>query len=91
MAKKRSWFRNLLTPRQKDAKFRDELKVGTKLTKDGEYKVDNNGRALGLTAEEAAWRAGYIQRGRDNAKLSPSLSIKRKPLNMRQSLLLASR
>ena len=70
MAKKKgSWFKNFLTPRQKDAKFRDELKAGTRLTKDGEYKVDKNGIALGLTSEEAAWRAGYIQRGRDNAKL----------------------
>ena len=65
----RKWFRKILIPRQKDAKFRDEIASGTKLTAERDIKVDKNGIALGLTAEEAAWRSGYIQRGRDNAKL----------------------
>lgn len=65
----RKWFRRILSPRQKDAKFRDEITAGTKLTAGRDIKVDKNGIALGLTPEEAAWRKGYIQRGRDNAKL----------------------
>ncbi len=65
----RKWFRKILTPRQKDAKFRDEIISGTKLTEDRAIKVDKNGIPLGLTSEQVAWRKGYIQRGRDNAKL----------------------
>lgn len=81
----RKWFRKILTPRQKDAKFRDEIIAGTKLTADRVTKVDKNGIALGLTPEQAAWRKGYIQRGRDNAKLYEYMKKKGAPAKPKKS------
>lgn len=58
----------LLTPDQKGAKAAVELKKGVKLTNFGQVKYKDNGEPMKLTKVERAYRAGYLDSRKDNAK-----------------------
>lgn len=57
----------LLNPAEKGAKAAAELKVGVKLTNDGQVKRDKYGNAIPLTDTEKAWRSGVLSARRDSA------------------------
>lgn len=57
----------LLNPAEKGRKFADELATNMHFTNDGEYKPDKNGE-IGLTDTQRAYRAGYLDSRKDNAK-----------------------
>ncbi|MDE6597291.1 MAG: hypothetical protein K2K60_01465 [Clostridia bacterium] len=58
----------LLTPSGKATKYAGELAMGVKVTNNGEFKVDNNGNEIALGCCERAYRAGYLDCQKDNAK-----------------------
>ena len=57
----------LLNPSEKAGKFANELKTGIRKTNNGEYKADKNGD-VGLSVQGRAYRAGYLDARKDNAK-----------------------
>ena len=60
----------LLNPSAKAAKYAKELKTGERFTNSGEQKKDENGNALKLTKkEQRAYRSGYLDAQKDNAKV----------------------
>lgn len=59
----------LLNPNEKARKFADELGNGSKQTNDGHIKFDKFGSPLKLTEKERAYRAGYLESRKDNAKV----------------------
>ncbi len=58
----------LLNPQEKRAKAFAELKSGVKRTNSGAYKLDDKKKAMRLTAEERAYRSGYIAAQNDSAR-----------------------
>ena len=58
----------LLNPSGKSAKYAAEIKRGVRYTNDGKVKRDDKGNAQKLTAKQRAYRAGYLDRGKDSAK-----------------------
>jgi len=52
----------LLNPAEKGKKYASELKNKKRFTNDGEVKADS------LTNSQAAYRIGYLQARKDNAK-----------------------
>lgn len=58
----------LLTPSGKATKYAGELAMGVKVTNDGTFKTDGNGKEIELDCCERAYRAGYLDAQRDNAK-----------------------
>ena len=58
----------LLTPSERGRKFADELGNGVKQTNNGLLKTDVLGKPVKLTEKERAYRAGYIDARKDNAK-----------------------
>lgn len=64
--------RTLLTPAGRGAKFAEELRQGKQLTNDGVVKKHLTGKRKGkekqLTAEQRAFRAGYLESRKDSAK-----------------------
>lgn len=58
----------LLTPAGKGAKYAKELKDGKRITNDGSPKLNDKGEQLGLTKQQRAYRAGYLQARSDNSK-----------------------
>lgn len=57
----------LLNPSEKGVKAAAELKLGVKLTNDGQIKRDEYGNAIPLTDSEKAWRGGVLSARRDSA------------------------
>ena len=58
----------LLTPDEKKKKYQRELKENRKRTNSGKFKLDENKRSITLTAEEKAYRNGYISATIDSGK-----------------------
>ena len=58
----------LLTPDQKGAKAATELKKGVKMTNFGQVKTNKDGSPRKLDKSERAYRAGYLDARKDNAK-----------------------
>lgn len=58
----------LLTPSGKGEKYAAELKSGVRMTNDGVPKTGRDGFVLGLTSEQKAYRGGYLDAQKDNAK-----------------------
>ena len=58
----------LLTPAQKGGKFAFEMRNGVKVTNFGGAKRNRNGKLRRLTKTERAYRAGYLDARKDNAK-----------------------
>ena len=67
----------LLNPSGKSAKYAAEIKRGVRYTNDGRVKRDDKGNAQKLTAKQRAYRAGYLDRGKDSAKAYNSKKEKR--------------
>lgn len=60
----------LLNPSAKAAKYAKELKTGERFTNSGEQKKDDNGNVMKLTKkEQRAYRSGYLDAQKDNAKV----------------------
>ena len=57
----------LLNPSEKLMKFSRELKRGVRETNDRKFKLDKNGKAMRLTDDQKAYRAGYIAHAKDSA------------------------
>lgn len=58
----------LLNPAEKGKKYAKELRTGKKYTNDGAVKKDKNGKAIKLGKKERAYRGGYLDGRKDNAK-----------------------
>ncbi len=58
----------LLTPSEKVTKAVQEIKLGYKITNDGQVKLDEFGQKQMLTAEERAYRGGVISQATDSQK-----------------------
>ena len=58
----------LLTPAGKGTKYASELAMNCAITNDGVFKTDGNGNELELSAEQRAYRAGYLDCQKDSAK-----------------------
>lgn len=58
----------LLTPTGKGAKFSQEIRTGTRYTNYGVQKVNTNGNPVRLTKAQRAYRAGYLDHGKDSAR-----------------------
>ena len=56
-----------LNPSGKGAKYAKELKDGKRITNSGAPKLDDNGKQLGLTKQQRAYRSGYLQARKDSA------------------------
>lgn len=57
----------LLNPAERGKKFANELKHNRAKTNDNKVKRDESGKAVELTAEQRAFRAGYLQSRKDGA------------------------
>lgn len=57
----------VLTPAGKGAKYAQELKDGKRMTNSGAPKMGENGKQLGLTKQQRAFRSGYLQARKDSA------------------------
>lgn len=57
----------LLNPDEKSRKYATELKFGYAKTNRNETKRTANGKAIKLTPKQRAYRAGYLDRGKDSA------------------------
>lgn len=62
-------IKTLLTPSGKASKYVAEIKSDTCYTNDGEVKLGRNGKPKRLTAKQKAYRAGYLDARKDNAKV----------------------
>ena len=49
----------LLTPSERKAKFKYELKSGVKKTNAGSFKLTSDKKAIRLSKEERIWRSGF--------------------------------
>lgn len=68
----------LLNPNEKANKIAKELKGKKRLTNDGKVKKNEDGSAQCLTPTGAAWRMGYLQARKDNAKCFKANQKKKK-------------
>lgn len=57
----------LLNPSEKGKKFANEMKYGYAKTNDMKTKRDERGKAIPLTKEQRAYRAGYLAHSKDSA------------------------
>lgn len=60
--------RTFLNPHGKGAKYAAELHAKKRFTNNGEVKRGENGKPLGLTDTQAAYRGGYLQAQKDSAR-----------------------
>lgn len=67
----------LLNPAEKSEKFAKELRLGKKFTNDGAVKKDKNGKVIKLGKKERAYRGGYLDGRKDNAKAYKSKKNKK--------------
>lgn len=58
----------LLNPSGKATKYAFELGANARVTNAGVFKTDEDGNELSLTAEQRAYRSGYLDAQKDNAK-----------------------
>ena len=58
----------LLNPSEKGKKYAIEMKNKIHLTNNGEVKLNKYGQPRTLSKEAKAYRAGYLQARKDNAK-----------------------
>jgi hypothetical protein len=58
----------LLNPAEKGAKYAKELSTGKKYTNSGAVKKDKSGKVIKLDKKERAYRGGYLDGRKDNAK-----------------------
>lgn len=58
----------LLTPNGKGAKYSAELKNGVRITNTGKRKKSDDGKPMKLTKAQRAYRSGYLNARKDNAK-----------------------
>ena len=58
----------LLNPSGKATKYVFELASDSRVTNNGAFKTDGDGNELSLTAEQRAYRSGYLDAQKDNAK-----------------------
>lgn len=65
----------LLTPSGKGDKYAAELGMGVRITNSGEFKR-NNGAEIPLTPEQRAYRSGYLDAQKDNAKAYNAKKLK---------------
>lgn len=68
----------LLNPAEKGKKYAAELKAKVRCTNDHHIKRDKNGKKLGLSKAQRAYRAGYLTARSDSAKAYNSNRKKRK-------------
>lgn len=59
----------LLNPHGKYQKYAQELEKGIKFTNEGSIKLDENGKAIPLTAEDRKYRQGYNSALIDQSKI----------------------
>ena len=59
----------LLNPSGKATKYAFELASDSRVTNNGAFKTDGDGNELSLTAEQRAYRSGYLDAQKDNAKV----------------------
>ncbi len=69
----------VLTPAGKGAKYAAELKSGKRYTNAGQTKVGENGKPLGLSKAQRAYRGGYLKARQDNAKAYNAKKAAKKP------------
>lgn len=67
----------LLNPSGKAAKYAFELKRNTRYTNAGKVKRDGAGNSLSLGDEQRAYRSGYLDSQKDNAKVYKAKRAKR--------------
>lgn len=67
----------LLNPSGKSAKYAAELKNNERYTNDFSEKKHADGRPMRLNKSQRAYRAGYLDRGKDSAKAYNSKKEKR--------------
>lgn len=70
-------FFKFLNPARKGKKFAFELKTGKRYTNDAKPKRDSKGNHLTLTKEQAAYRGGYLDARKDNARAYKANKAKR--------------
>lgn len=70
--------RTLLNPSGKGDKYAAELQMGVKITNDGEFKHGRNGEEISLTAEQRAYRSGFLDALSANAKAYKAKKNKKK-------------
>lgn len=68
----------LLNPAEKGKKYAAELKAKVRCTNDHRIKRDKNGKKLGLSKAQRAYRVGYLTARSDSAKAYNSNRKKRK-------------
>ena len=59
----------LLNPAEKAAKYAKEMKSRKRLTNEGHKKLNKNGKQKKVSDLGMAYRAGYLQARKDNAKV----------------------
>ena len=64
--RKNGSYVTLLNPSEKAGKYAAELRTGMRYTNNGDYKPDKNGE-IGLSAEQRAYRSGYLDARKDSA------------------------
>lgn len=67
----------LLNPSGKATKYAFELGTNTRVTNAGVFKTDDNGNELSLSKEQRAYRSGYLDSQKDNAKAYKAKRTKR--------------
>ena len=67
----------LLNPAEKGEKFAKELRNDKKFTNSGAVKKDKNGKVIKLNKKERAYRGGYLDGRKDNAKAYKSKRSKK--------------
>lgn len=67
----------LLNPAEKSEKFAKELRNDKKFTNSGAVKKDKNGKVIKLNKKERAYRGGYLDARKDNAKAYKSKRTKK--------------
>ncbi len=73
----------LLSPKEKGRKAAAELRENVHLTNEGNYKTDRDGSLRGLTAEERAYRSGYLDARKDIGKAHAAAGRNKKQLTIR--------
>ena len=67
----------LMNPNQKATKYAEELKNDLHYTNFGKVKTTKNGKPKRLNDNQKAWRSGYLQARKDNARAFKSNRRKR--------------
>ena len=68
----------LLTPAEKGKKYAIELRHKKKITNAGQRKRAKNGKQITLSKQAQAYRSGYLQARKDNAKCYKAIRRKKR-------------